>query len=223
MKLPTLLGFGVLLFVLIGCQSTPSPHLGDSRNDWIEDGTTTFNEVTNRLGMPHFLQTTPGSSVADYYYFHEQKTTQGKIMGSVSEVPRIDHFNAISVVFGKNGVAIAHWEHQSSQPVRPAQLEGGPRLRYGPSLEPETVARIQHGVSTEKDLAAWFGEPSLAFMGPDKNLTLVWIEGTLASSISRHWNHRALSVVLDDHGTVGRHSTMETESLREAMGGLLSR
>ena len=178
-----------------------------------------MQQVKERLGLPQIVSKKGGISALHYVEFHEERTTQGKLMGDITEDPRILRFKVFSVLCRNDGLVVAQRDHQSVQAVKSAKLQGGPWLHFGPSLDATAVGRIKHGVTGEKDLAAWFGEPTLEFLAPDKTLVLVWIEGRLTSSLSHKWEYTSLSVAFDDRDTVGQHSLVETDKLGEAMNG----
>jgi hypothetical protein len=222
-KIQNLIGFCIALTVLAGCRTDP-PRILKLRDDLIEDGKTTMKEVVKHLGLPALRQRERnGVTAAHYMDAAGEFNAEGKRMHGFSAEPGTMRFKTMSILSGKDGVITAHWEYQSSQAIKGRSLEGGPRLRFGPVLDPSAVGQIKHRVTGEKDLVSWFGVPALEFMAPDRTLIFVWIEGTLASSISSKNSYRALSVALDDRGAESQHSVMETDELGEAMRGLILR
>ena len=223
MKIQTLPCLVIALLAIAGCQTEPT-NLVHLRDDLIEDGKTTLKELKEHLGPPALGKHEPDGNRASYYMDSSgEPSAQGKLMHGLSEEPGTVRFKAMSILSNKEGIVTDHWEYQSSHPVKARALEGGPRFHYGPGLDPVAVSRIRHGETGEKDLVGWFGVPTLEFLTPERTLIFVWIEGSVASSISRHATYRALSVALDDRSTVTQHSVMETEKLSEAMIGLVLR
>ncbi len=221
MKIQNLIGLCLILVVIVGCQTAP-PRLLRLHDDLIEDGKTTVQEVEARLGPSALTQTGPDGTRASYYKDAAGEISpEGKRMHGFTAEPGTVRFKSMSVLSNRDGIVTAHWEYQSVQPIKGRPLEGGPRVHFGPVLDPASVSRIRHGETAEKDLVNWLGVPTMEFLSPEKDLIFIWIEGSWASSISHEGSYRVLSIGLNDRGTVAVHSLTEVGGFRHAMQGIM--
>ena len=203
-------GFLWWLVVMLGAGCASNPELTRAKLPEFTEGKSTLVEVVQRLGQPTFrFQDASGRLLLRYFDSEHEMTPEGQLRGWRAGNPGMLRVRVVSFLFGSDLVLLAQLNSYNVLPVE-GGLDG---VRAGRALTPSLTVGWRLNETSERDLVAQLGDPTVQMLTSQRDLVLVWLHIEWPTPRSTQRRTDALAVRLTEDGKLAEYSLTGAEKV----------
>jgi hypothetical protein len=198
------------LLVVLGSGCASNPELTRAKLPEFTEGKSTLVEVVQRLGQPTFrFKDASGLLLLRYFDSEHEFTPEGQLVGWRAGNPGMLRVRVVSFLFRSDLVLLAQLNSYNVLAVE-GGLDG---VRAGRALSPALTVGWRLNETSEHDLIAQLGDPTVQMLTSQRDLVLVWLHIEWPTPRSTQRRTDALAVRLTEDGKLAEYSLTGAEKV----------